>query len=75
MIISVKNTSIIYIGQGIFLSGRVDKHNKGSGAVGTASIRYHPWCLVAYIGRMGHQGLNGRITKGPGRAVLRSATV
>jgi predicted GIY-YIG superfamily endonuclease len=60
MLLSIRDTNRTYIGQGTSLSDRLDKHNKGTGATGTAYPRYRPWCLVSYIGGLAHMDRSQR---------------
>lgn len=54
LLISTMDTSRVYVGQTANLAVRLNQHNSGSGAEGTAFIRYLPWCVGAYLSGMGH---------------------
>jgi predicted GIY-YIG superfamily endonuclease len=55
LLISLKNKSIVYIGQTVNLPRRILQHNQGFGTIQTKNIRLWPWAVLAYIA-----GFNGR---------------
>ena len=52
----------IYIGETHCLTQRYNKHNNGTGAVGTRDPRDRPWSLAAYICGLAHMGRRERMS-------------
>ena len=52
MLLSTVNQKKVYIGQTEHIGKRLNEHNRGSGALGTASVLWMPWCVASYICNM-----------------------
>ena len=51
----------VYVGQTINIAVRLQQHNSGYGASGTACPDYLPWYVAAYMTNMGHMSLGERM--------------
>ena len=61
-LVSKRYMDQIYIGQTECLAQRLPKHNAGTGAEGTADIRYRPWGVAAYICGLSHMNTIERMS-------------
>jgi hypothetical protein len=53
LLVSIKDTASIYIGQTNDLSNRINSHNSGTGAIESAPEEKRPWGIYAYIAGFG----------------------
>ena len=58
-LVLVKDCGRTYVGQTKNISRRLNEHNKGWGAMGTAEPQYRPYAIAGYIWGMPHMDKRG----------------